>query len=1141
MSTAPSVIITRVLANAGSGKTYKLSSEYLRVAYAGVVSGNPRCVESVLATTFTRAAARDIRKRVLLRAAEAVLDEAKRAELAESILGPNDQPSKLDPEQLLDALVGSLDRLEIRTIDSFLARIAAACSLELEIQPGANVIDDVLLAQLHAEAAARVIMADAEGMRALARLARRGKHRMMPLDQLMKKLPDLLAIWRDSQRGFAPSTDSDALPRSWIAPASVPLVDNKRAEAAMKALELLPVPETRFWLGAKKKYGEIWARMTLLGINYADVTLMLEGGPLAKLAKGALEFDREPIESPLLGHYQVLLEWGRAYLTHTALEASNAKARMLRLIDIEVAESLRSRGLCTFDSITQAVAQYLCGETLNDIMFRLDGKIDHLLLDEFQDTSLLQWSTMQPLAKSIASGGETSRSLLVVGDVKQSLYGWRGADRRLLEDFPTLLYEGGDAEVGDEKLTTSYRSSPVILAAVDAVFHSLESRDHPLRQTDHKNFRQTLIDAIEKWMTGYTDHVAAPRNEQLTGCVRLLEVPKKSKNGGVFEAAGRHAAELWHRCGGKCSIAVMTRKNKHVGLIAHAVRTCAQPAPCVVLAGGTLLSSAAVVAMLDLMRFAAHPTDTISLLSVMHSPLGEFLRGEATERGPTNAGAGIMKGWHPSWDQKECAAAALELRRLFARYSVATMLARWTSALESRPSGSPFDSGDLHRLARLQLEVGARETAGDSLESIVDSLTELRVQDVPTEVIHAVNIHQAKGLEWDIVIFVDGESQKSQLPELAVARGGKYSLDTADDVAPYMGAGLACEPVASALCSSQRFNYQGLLSELYVAITRARRGLWVVLAAADPPAAEEEGKKKPSKAAKTPVKEITRTLGGILRHALTTLPIAGHSTHPLNSESWVDDAGTASASTSSGEPQPTVAITPPMPGKPTHAKQMFRKARSPSQMSDLESTPDADIHATESEQDPLANSFGASNAAALLRGKIAHGVCESIEWSDEWQAAAPDLLLRAQLIAPLLATADLNSIIDDVVKQVRAPAIAAALARPISPSGVPPIAVRERTFLHIDESGALIRGAIDRLVLHGSPGCWDKIEVFDFKTDSPRTAGDDAWIKERVDHHRPQLRAYREAVAAEYQVSPSKISCTLLMLATGEVAPVSMV
>ncbi|MSR19283.1 MAG: hypothetical protein EXS00_09045, partial [Phycisphaerales bacterium] len=206
MSTAPSVIITRVLANAGSGKTYKLSSEYLRVAYAGVVSGNPRCVESVLATTFTRAAARDIRKRVLLRAAEAVLDEAKRAELAESILGPNDQPSKLDPEQLLDALVGSLDRLEIRTIDSFLARIAAACSLELEIQPGANVIDDVLLAQLHAEAAARVIMADAEGMRALARLARRGKHRMMPLDQLMKKLPDLLAIWRDSQRGFAPST-----------------------------------------------------------------------------------------------------------------------------------------------------------------------------------------------------------------------------------------------------------------------------------------------------------------------------------------------------------------------------------------------------------------------------------------------------------------------------------------------------------------------------------------------------------------------------------------------------------------------------------------------------------------------------------------------------------------------------------------------------------------------------------------------------------------------------------------------------------------------------------------------------------------------------------------------------------------------
>ena len=70
-----------------------------------------------------------------------------------------------------------------------------------------------------------------------------------------------------------------------------------------------------------------------------------------------------------------------------------------------------------------AIARYQLAMAL---LYRLDARVEHLLLDEFQDTSRLQWRALLPLVEEILSWGDGSRTLFAVGDPKQAIYGWRG-------------------------------------------------------------------------------------------------------------------------------------------------------------------------------------------------------------------------------------------------------------------------------------------------------------------------------------------------------------------------------------------------------------------------------------------------------------------------------------------------------------------------------------------------------------------------------------------------------------------------------------------------------------------------------------------------------------------------------------------
>ena len=111
----------------------------------------------------------------------------------------------------------------------------------------------------------------------------------------------------------------------------------------------------------------------------------------------------------------------------------------------------------TFSDLTFSLLDDAQDGSLDELWFRLDGRIDHLLLDEFQDTAATQWRVLRRLAEEITSTMPPERTLFCVGDMKQSIYGWRHAEPRLLGQLPELLGGAVEARLAGGQITAEGR------------------------------------------------------------------------------------------------------------------------------------------------------------------------------------------------------------------------------------------------------------------------------------------------------------------------------------------------------------------------------------------------------------------------------------------------------------------------------------------------------------------------------------------------------------------------------------------------------------------------------------------------------------------------------------------------------------
>ena len=777
LATSPHVAIR---ASAGSGKTYQLTNRYLGLLIRGAAP------ETILATTFTRKAAGEILGRVLTRLAKASLNSSLSVELGKQIGVPDLTTARVG--QVLRSVTGALHRLRVSTIDSFFSSIARSFSLELGFPAQWQIVSTSVADAMQNRAIEASLRGDVQDMVALVRLLSKGQY-VRPVVATVSEIVDSLH-----------GTFLDAPAFAWQALTLDSPSDPTKIESILRQLE------------------ECQTRMTLPGSISKALAQSIEhvrakrfrefvhAGLGRKVAEGQPTYRKANIPEELKDLLQQLLEQVRTIFLEALIGRGRAIQRFLTDYDEHLRVLKQTQASYRFGDVARALATASLLGRLDEVYFRLDCGIHHLLLDEFQDTSLSQWQVLRPLAQEVAAHASMQRSVLLVGDVKQAIYGWRGGVADIFDsldqDLPGLTWV---------PLHTSYRSSQPIIDTVNDVFEGLG---------DNQGFREEQA-AARAWQAGFQRHTTAKTD--LPGFVRLQVAPFDEQASAPVRQAADLVQQWVKRCPG-VTIAVLTRTNDAVRKVMAVLREKGIPASEE--GGNPITDSAAVGLMLSLLRLADHPGDSIARHHLANSVLGEAL--------------GLRD------DPGSAVAVSQKIRQQIQQDGFETCLRRWS--LVVAPHCDAREARRLTQLLRLANQLDQRTFL--RIDEFIEFASTERVEDPATSHVRVMTIHKAKGLQFDIVILPDLDKQLVG-PVPAVLLDSVSAISPATRVVPYVNeeeqlllpelGQLVKRWRAGQVCESS--------SLLYVALTRAVHALFMLI--------------EPTGSASIPA-----TFAGVIRHAL---------------------------------------------------------------------------------------------------------------------------------------------------------------------------------------------------------------------------------------------------------------------------------
>jgi ATP-dependent helicase/nuclease subunit A len=1046
-----------VLASAGSGKTYRISSRIVALLAHGAEP------EHLLAASFTRKAAGQILSRVLDRLAEAVLDPEAAAKLAEDAALPGADPPPAQPAYwagLLERVVRRLHRMNVGTLDSFFIRAAGSFAHELGMPPGWGIADEPTARRLRSEALQEVLGAVAiPEMVELLRLIARGEARRSVHDRLLEAVGELLAI--ESQ------LDPDAR-NPWGAFAADGEAVEPGAEARQelaRSLLALELPKTRtgqprkLWTDAIHRASEVvcagdWAAL-------AGITLC------QRVMSGAPEFGSAEIAPDVEEALAGVLEVARGVLRVRLAAQVQALGRFTGRY-AEVLRALQARqGRFGFEDVTRLIGGPDPLGARADLYYRLDARIHHLLLDEFQDTALPQWEALAPLVDEVLQ--DEGRAAVIVADPKQSIYAWRGAE-------PRVVHHVADRYgLGREMLARSWRSSQVVLDLVNHVFQDLPRL--PILA------EEVCIRVATAWAEDFAPHRAA---RALPGYVAVEAGPaqpgRSSVRPGLCRRVAERVAALHAEAPGR-TIGVLTRKN---ATVARMILELRHRGLSVSEEGGNpLTDSAACEAVLALLRLADHPGDSIARYHVAHSPLGDVV--------------GLTPVEEAHAFERAAAKVARQVRADLLEDGYGATLERWRAGL-----ADSCDQRELRRLAQLA-EAGYRYDRAASLRpsDFVHRVEVERVEDPTTAAVRVMTVHQSKGLEFDIVVLPELDEPLWKAPRLPALPYRATPAGRVSGVYPAVDRTLRClfpelnEARDQALAGSVRDG----LSTLYVALTRARHALHVVLCA-DP----EDG---PGTA---------KTAARLLREALA----GGDEIEPAVEGSVLYEAGDrAWHRRGDGDAEPEIVRPPRTVSAPLAAtrvrlrpgaRRRYLPRRTPSGLEGGDRISAADL-------------LRLDTTGALNRGVLVHAWFERIEWIENGVPSHEELRSDAARLCGEMAPEDLEALMARFRSALEAPDVRGTLSREAHPGDV--VVHRELPFIHRDGERWL-EGVVDRLVLVSEAGRVVRAGILDFKTDA--LGAGEAVLRQRVARYQPQMEAYAGAVASMFRLPREAVSATLLFL-----------
>ncbi|HTU23790.1 MAG TPA: UvrD-helicase domain-containing protein, partial [Pirellulales bacterium] len=879
-------------ASAGTGKTFQLSNRYLQLVGAGV---RP---ESILAVTFARKAAGEILARVVQRLADAALDRQACEQLAEQVRWSLDQAAC---GQLLGHLLANLHRLRIGTLDSFFVRLAGSFALELGLPAAWQIVEPTDDYRWRLEAIRRVLAAGKTGdLVALMHLLFKGETTRAISGQIASLVTALYDIYCEA--------DADA----WHQLERPARLTVEALSAAIEQLAAAPRP-------ANGHHAKGLAA-DLVRARSDDWKEFVAKGLAMKVASGDTYFGK-PVDPDLAALYRPLLKHAAGVLVGQVADQTEATFKMLKDFTGAYQPLKHERGGLLFGDVPRVLADAMAEGMWERASWRLDGSIAHLLVDEFQDTSLAQWQVLRPLATACCEGGGT-RSFFAVGDVKQAIYRWRGGVSQIFDAAREEL-----TGVGEQSLAKSWRSCQAVIDVVNQVF-------------GHLTTNAALADfagVAEAWNASYVEHTTA--QTELAGHLSLAVAPAAEKGEKQADVTLRHAAgqiaQLAADSPGR-TIGVLVRRNIAVRQLIHVLRGVHKIAASEE-GGNPLVDSPAVQIVLSALNLADHPGDTVARFHVAHSPLGAEL------------------GITDHTDDAAAHAAMARLRRKLLTEGYGRTLYGWARMLATHCD--PHDLRRLEQLVSLAYTFGQR--AGVRPGLFAAYVREKKVEDPTATQVRVMTIHQAKGLEFDIVVLPELHGNlKGKPPELAVGR--RRPIDPIELVCRNADATVRAllpprfqkifeiwprEAVGESLCL------------LYVAMTRAVHALHILVAPTTKTKKGEAG-------------AFPKTFAGILRSALCAgRPLEARTVaHEHGDRNW-NRAEDRSVESKTSVNAPAVDPTPQPIALRTSGRSRTWERRSPSEL--------------EGGMLVRIGNVLRLGQASFARGSLWHAWLERIEWLDE--------------------------------------------------------------------------------------------------------------------------------------------------------------
>ena len=802
--------LTVLKASAGSGKTYTLTKRIVQFLLSEKIPKNR--LRNILAITFSNNAAKEMKARTLAWLKEIHFGDREKISALSEVTSLEADEMKERTGRLIEEILENYADFQVKTIDSFMTSVFKASAIDFGYNPDFDILMD------HSSL-----------MEYAFNLFLRDVKQGSPEAAYLEEIVDFLLDYRkeDGSYLWIPSTvlldQTMEIHTKISSTGREARTEDYRADLEKLKHEITSCVEdiekeiepSGLKRHANSSYVKVLSRVReksfqdLVGKAYANL-------PVTKPSKGKTEDQTayERIATLWEGFKKLTCELTVIFCRSSYTPYVKTFHAFTRIVEM----TKRQQGKVFIEDINRHLAEYLNISIVPDVYFRIGEIIYHFLVDEFQDTSPIQWRNLYPLIEnSLAQGG----SLFVVGDTKQSIYGFRNADYAIMKELERVN-PFPSAEHSVKELDTNYRSKRKILEFNERVFKKKLAENAEYRSAGEKS--------------GLTDYIQKPKDEnENDGYVEVSVLERLDDKPAEREKIQELIIELRSRGYNYRDIAILTQTNEHAVKVTSWLNE--KDIPFISYSSLDIRRRKITGEMMALIKFLDSPTDDFSFATFI---LGNvFTRAVSQDNPEIDVGqlrqfCFTQRNNSPLYKALHEKFSGLWERYFNGLFRASGFLPVYDLITEAFAVFRVFENMPEEEAALIKFLEVVKDFESDGFNSLTDFLAIASDSStgeaewnmaVPKniEAVNVMTIHKAKGLGFPVVIVLLYEVK---------TKGLDFILEEEGEIVHLLKINkneAACDPTLQELYERERMRETvNRLNSLYVGFTRPEKELYVL-------------------------------------------------------------------------------------------------------------------------------------------------------------------------------------------------------------------------------------------------------------------------------------------------------------------------